>query len=94
MHGNVLINMLHNYSRGKKTSLLLAFSDDATTQKRLFKVDFLHLLDVNDQNNLSTFKDLICVFLKMLSFVSLSRLSCKFNFCTERFTKIFLIKNR
>ena len=39
MHGNVLINMWHNYSRGKNvimTSSMLAFSDDATTQKRVF----------------------------------------------------------
>ena len=39
MHGNALINMRHNYSRGKNvimTSLMLAFSDDATTQKRVF----------------------------------------------------------
>ena len=39
LHGNVLINMWHNYSRGKNvimTSSMLAFSDDATTQKRVF----------------------------------------------------------
>ena len=35
--------MWNNYSRGKNviiTSSMLAFSDDATTQKRVFKVDF------------------------------------------------------
>ena len=43
MHENVLINMWHNYSRGKNvimTSSILAFSDDATTQKHVFKVAF------------------------------------------------------
>ena len=41
---NVLINKWHNYSRGKNvimTSSILAFSDDATTQKHVFKVAFL-----------------------------------------------------
>ena len=58
----MLINIRHNYSRGKNVimmSSILAFSDDATTQKRVFKVEFLHLLDVNDHNKLLTFKDLI-----------------------------------
>ena len=55
MHGNVLINMWYNYSRGKNvtmTSSILAFSDDATTRKQVFYVDFLPLFDVNDQNKL------------------------------------------
>ena len=55
-----------------------------------FRLIFLHLFDVNDQNKLQTFKDLIFVFLKMVSFVSLSvvvALSCKFNFCTELLNK-------
>ena len=55
MHGKVLINMWHNYSRGKDvimTSSILAFSDDATTRKHVFYVDFLPLFDVNDQNKL------------------------------------------
>ena len=46
--------MWHNYSRGKKfimTSSILAFSDDATTQKHVFfGCIFLHLFDVIDQN--------------------------------------------
>ena len=67
MHGNVLINMWHNYSRGKNvimTSSILAFSDDATTQKHVFKVAFfLHLFEVIDQNQLYNFKDLIFIFL-------------------------------
>ena len=40
---NVLINMWHDYSRGKNvimTSSTLAFLDDATTQKHVFYVDF------------------------------------------------------
>ena len=39
VYGNVLINMWHSYSRGKNVimkSSILAFSDDATTQKRIF----------------------------------------------------------
>ena len=39
LHGNVLINMWHNYSRGKNvimTSSILVFSDDANTQKHVF----------------------------------------------------------
>ena len=41
LHGNVLINMWHNYSRGENvilimTSSILAFSDDANTQKYVF----------------------------------------------------------
>ena len=43
LHGNVLINMWHNYSRGENvimTSSILAFSDDANTQKHVFQVDF------------------------------------------------------
>ena len=43
LHGNVLINMLHKYSRGKNvimTSSILAFSDNAITQKRVFQVAF------------------------------------------------------
>ena len=47
MHGNVLINIWHNYLRGNNvimTSSMLAFSDDA--------IIFLHLFDVNDQNKL------------------------------------------
>ena len=46
LHGNVLINMWHNYSRGKNvimTSSILAFSDDATTQKHVFKVAFFRI---------------------------------------------------
>ena len=46
MHGNVLINMWYNYSRGKNvimTSSILAFSDDATTRKHVFYVDFFCL---------------------------------------------------
>ena len=51
----MLINVWHNYSRNKNvkvveskdlTSSMLAFSDDATTQKRVFKVDFFLLFDV------------------------------------------------
>ena len=55
MHGNVLINKWHNYSRGKNvimTSSILAFSDDATTQNACFRLNFLHLFDVSDQNKL------------------------------------------
>ena len=40
MHGNVLINMWHSYSRGKNdimTLSMLAFLNDATTQKRVFQ---------------------------------------------------------
>ena len=57
----MLINVWHNYSRNKNvkvveskdlTSSMLAFSDDATTQKRVFKVDFYLLFDVNEQNKL------------------------------------------
>ena len=48
--------MWHNYSRGENvnmTSSILAFPDDANTQKHVFKVEFfLHLFDVNDQNKL------------------------------------------
>ena len=50
---------------------ILAFSDDATTQKHVLKVDFFAFFDVNDQNKLLIFKDLI-FFLKMVSFVILS----------------------
>ena len=79
MHGNVLINMWHNYSRGKNvimTSSILAFSDDATTQKNVFKVAFF------------------CICSMLLTKTSykllkISFLSCKFNFCTECFTKKF-----
>ena len=42
----MLINMWHNYSRGKNvimTSSILAFSDDATTQKHVFKVAFFRI---------------------------------------------------
>ena len=53
------------------TSSMLAFSDDETTQKRVFKVVFLHLFEVNDQNKLQNFKDHI-FFLKMVSFVIFS----------------------
>ena len=38
--------MWHNYSRGKNvimTSSILAFSDDATTQKHVFKVAFFRI---------------------------------------------------
>ena len=37
-----------------------------------FRLLFVQLFDVKDQNKLYTFKDLIFVFLKMVSFVSLS----------------------
>ena len=46
--------MWHIYSRGKNvimTLSILAFSDDATTQK-CFRLNILHLFDVNDQNKL------------------------------------------
>ena len=39
----LLINMCHNYSRGKNVimkSSMLAFSDDATNQIRVFQIDF------------------------------------------------------
>ena len=55
LHWNVLINMWHNYSRGENvimTSSILAFSDDANTQKHVFQVDFFSIVDVNDQNKL------------------------------------------
>ena len=55
------------------TSSILAFSDDATTQKtNVLGWIILHLFDVNDQNKFKTFKDLIFIFLKMVSFVILS----------------------
>ena len=53
------------------TLSMLAFSDDATT--RVLGLFVMHLFAVNDQNKFYTFKDLIFVFLKMISFVSLSR---------------------
>ena len=71
MHKNVLINMLHNYSRGKNvimTSSILAQLHENTC----FTLIFLPLFDVNDQNKLKAFKDLIFIFLKMVSFVILS----------------------
>ena len=46
---------------------MLAFLDDATTQKRVFRLNFLNLFDVDNQN-----KDLIFIFLKMVLFVILS----------------------
>ena len=71
MYENVLINMWHNYSRGKNvimTSSLLGFQMTRLHKNACFRLTFLHLFDVTEQNKLSIF-----LFLKMVSFVSLSR---------------------
>ena len=47
--------MWHNYSRGENVIMaasILAFSDDANTQKHVFYVDFFDLFDFYDQNKL------------------------------------------
>ena len=99
--------MWHNYSRGKNvimTSSILAFSDDATTQKHVFKVAFFCICSMLLTKTsykllkisfLSSIDGIIC-YLKSLNVfkkTSKKKLKCNFYFEASEYSLMLKLTN-